>query len=125
MLDSRGGEPEAVDEALGQLAEGLRLRPDDLVPLYYFAAFFFREQKTDAAVERLRGMLRGKAGKAEAHYYLGLMADRLGETDEAARQYREALRLDSRLPGAMRRHWAAVGQRGSKWTRRSRFSRKR
>jgi tetratricopeptide (TPR) repeat protein len=94
LLDSRGGEPEAVDEALGHLAEGLRQRPDDPVPLYYFAAFFFRQQKTDAAVERLRGMLREKAGKAESHYYLGFMADRLGEKEEAALQYKEALKLD-------------------------------
>ncbi len=98
LLDSRGGEPDAVDEALWHLAEGLRQRPDDLVPLYYFAAFFFRQQKTDAAVERLRGMLRERAGKAEAHYYLGLMADHLGETEEAALQYKEALRLDPDYP---------------------------
>jgi len=98
LLDSRGGDPQAVDEALGHLAEGLRQRPDDLVPLYYFAAFFFRQQKTDGAVERLRGMLRERAGKAESHYYLGLMADRLGETEGAALQYKEALRLDPGYP---------------------------
>jgi tetratricopeptide (TPR) repeat protein len=94
LLDARGGEPEAVNEALGHLAEGLRLRPDDSVPLYYFAAFFFRNHKTQAAIERLRALLREKTGKAEAHYYLGVLAERLGETDQAQGQYQEALRLD-------------------------------
>jgi tetratricopeptide (TPR) repeat protein len=94
LLESRGGDPAAVDEALTQLDEGLRLRPDDLVPLYYAAAFLFKQKKTDAAVERLRGMLARNTGSAEAQYYLGLVADRQGREREAVAHYQDALRRD-------------------------------
>jgi tetratricopeptide (TPR) repeat protein len=94
LLESRGGNPAAVDEALTQLDEGLRLRPDDLVPLYYAAAFLFKQKRTDAAVERLRGMLARNTGSAEAQYYLGMVADRQGRDREAMAHYQDALRRD-------------------------------
>ncbi len=95
LLEWHGTDPQAVDEALSQLDEGLRLRPDDPLPLYYAAAFFFKQNKTDAAVERLRAMLARNAGTAEAQYYLGLIADRKGRNEEAVAHYQDALRLDA------------------------------
>jgi tetratricopeptide (TPR) repeat protein len=92
LLETHGDKPEAVDEALAQLNEGLRLRPDDLLPLWYFTAFFFERDKTDAAVEQLRTMLAGNANRDDAHYYLGLVADRQGRTQEAVSQYQAALK---------------------------------
>ncbi len=94
LLDTHGDRPEAVEEALAQLKEGLRLRPDDRMPLWYFAAHFFEQNKTDAAVEQLRVLLAGNAGSAEGHYYLGVVADRQGRIQEAATQYRAALKSD-------------------------------
>jgi len=103
LLESRGTDPEAVDEALAQLSEGLRLRPDDQLPLMYAAAFFFKHNKTEAATEKLRSMLARNTNNAEAHYYLGLIADRRGRTQEAIAQYEEALRGDPNYAEACHR----------------------
>jgi tetratricopeptide (TPR) repeat protein len=94
LLEAHGANPEAVDDALAHLNEGLRLRPDDLLPLWYFATVFFNQDKTDAAVEQLHALLAGNAKSVEGHYYLGLVADRQGRTQEAAAQYQDALRGD-------------------------------
>lgn len=94
LLDWKGGDPEAVKEALVHLNEGLRLRPDDLLPLFYFATFFFKQEKTDVAVEELRSMLLRNPTSAEANYYLGVIAGRGGRTEEAVAHYQAALRID-------------------------------
>ncbi len=94
LLEAHGGEPEAVTEALSHLEAGLRLRSDDLLPLWYFATIFFRQNKTDAAVEQLRTLLAGHSARAESHYYLGLVAERQGRIPEAAAYYRDALKVD-------------------------------
>lgn len=94
LLEAHGADPEAVSEALAHLKEGLRLRPDDLLPLWYFATFFFKQDKSDTAVEQLHTMLMANSDRAEAHYYLGLVADHQGRTEEAAAKYRDALKDD-------------------------------
>lgn len=94
LLDLKGSDPQAVDEALTHLSEGLRLRPDDLLPLMYAAAFFFKQKKTDAAVERLRTLLEVRSNSAEAHHYLGRIAERQDKPQEAIAQYQEALKRD-------------------------------
>jgi len=96
LLESQGGDAEAVKEALIHLNEGLRLRPDDLIPLFYFATFFFNQEKTDVAVEELRSMLARNPASAEAHYYLGVIAGRRGQVEEAVGHYQDALRIDPR-----------------------------
>ncbi len=96
LLDSRGGDAEAVEEALAHLNQGLRLRPDDLLPLFYFATFFFKQDKTDVAVEELRSLLARNPASAEARYYLGVIAARSGRAEEAIGHYQEALRIDPR-----------------------------
>jgi tetratricopeptide (TPR) repeat protein len=94
LLTSHGDNPEAIDEALTQLGECLRLRPDDPVPLWRFTNHFFDTPKTPAAVERLSALLRPHANRAEAHYYLGLVASAKGETAEALSQFQAALKND-------------------------------
>jgi tetratricopeptide (TPR) repeat protein len=86
--------PEAIDEALAQLGECLRLRPDDPAPLFGFTNAFFETSKTPAAVERLNALLRPYANRDEAHFFLGLVADAQGKTEEAASQYQAALKND-------------------------------
>ncbi len=92
LLEAHGGEPVAVEEALGHLREGLRLRTDDRLPLWYFAFAFFEQEKTDASVEKLRLLLEAAAGDPEASYYLGLVSDRQGNRAEALIRYQEAIR---------------------------------
>jgi tetratricopeptide (TPR) repeat protein len=88
------GSPEAVDEALTQLAECLRLRPDDPAPLWMFAQDFFDVPETPAAIARIRALMRPYAGRSDAHFYLGLAADAQNETAEAVSQYQAALQND-------------------------------
>jgi tetratricopeptide (TPR) repeat protein len=92
LLTFYGDKPEAVDEALTELGECLRLRPEDPVPLGGFADDFFKAPKPPVAMERLRTLLRAHADLPGAYYFLGLAADALGETEEAVAQYRAALK---------------------------------
>ena len=92
LLTYYGDKPEAIDEALTQIGEYLRLRPDDLAPLWTFTTDFFKTAKPAAAVERLDALLRPHANSADAHFSLGLVADAKGETAEAFSQYEAALR---------------------------------
>ena len=87
--------PEAMDEALAQLGECLRLRPDDPVPLWMFARDFCETPKAPAALERLDNLMRPYAGRSDAHFYLGLVADARGQMAEAASQYQAALAVNA------------------------------
>jgi tetratricopeptide (TPR) repeat protein len=92
LLTFYADQPEAIDQALTQLSECLRLRPGDLAPLWSFSDDFFKTPKTAAAVARLSTLLRPHADLADAHFYLGLVADAQGETAEAVAQYQAALK---------------------------------
>ena len=91
LLASYPNKPDSIDEALTQLGECLRLKPDDPVPLWSFSNDFFAASKSPAAVQRLSAMMRPYAGLADAHFYLGLAADARGESQEALSQYQAAL----------------------------------
>lgn len=99
LITAYPGKPEAVNEALTQLGECLRLRPDDVAPLWMFARDFFDVPEPPAAVERIRAMMQPFAGRADAHLYLGLVAAARGETTEAISQYRAALKKDPENAG--------------------------
>jgi tetratricopeptide (TPR) repeat protein len=92
LLTSYGDKPEAVEEAVTQLGECLRLRPDDLTPLWNFSSDFFTNRRTRAALERLEPLLRAHASSAGAHLSLGMAAEAKGEIAEAVSQYEAALR---------------------------------
>lgn len=94
LLEAHGAAPNEVQEALYHLERGLQLRPEDRLPLWYFASFFFRQKKTDEAVRQLQDLLRKQPESAETHYYLGLVADRRGYAQEAMGHYRQALARD-------------------------------
>lgn len=94
LLTFFADKPEAVEEGLNHLAECLRLRPDDLLPLWSFTDDFFKSPKTPAATQRLRGLLAPHAGRDDAHYYLGLVAEAGGDAAEAAAQFRAAIKHD-------------------------------
>jgi tetratricopeptide (TPR) repeat protein len=84
-------QPDAVGEALTQLGEYLRLKPDDPAPLWTFANDFCEKPKAAAATGRLRVLMIPYAGRADSHFYLGLVADEQGNIEEAYSQYQAAL----------------------------------
>lgn len=86
--------PEAINEALTELGACLRLKPDDPAPLFGFTNAFFEAPKAPAALERLLALLRPYANRDEAHYFLGLIADAQGNTEEAVSQYQAALKVN-------------------------------
>jgi tetratricopeptide (TPR) repeat protein len=92
LLTAYPNKPEAVDEALTQMSEYLRLRPDDPVPLWGFTNVFFETPKPPAAVERLSALLRPFANRDDAHFFLGMVADARGQNVEAVSQYEAALK---------------------------------
>ncbi|HEY3444523.1 MAG TPA: tetratricopeptide repeat protein [Paludibaculum sp.] len=92
LLTFYGDKPESVDDALGQLEECLRLRPEDPVPLGGFANDFFKSPKPVAAVGRLRALLRSHTNIPGAQFFLGQAADAVGETVEAVAHYQAALK---------------------------------
>ena len=94
LVTYHADQPEAMDDALTQLGECLRLKPDDLSPLWRFTFDFFDTPKTPAAIERLSALLRPHADRPEAHFYLGLVAKAKGETGEALSQFQAALKND-------------------------------
>ena len=94
LLTAYPKKPEAIDEALTQMNECLRLKPDDPVPLWGFANVFFETPKPPAAVERLSVLLTPFANRGDAHFFLGMVADARGQSAEAAMQYEAALKSD-------------------------------
>jgi len=100
LLASYPNKPDAVDEALTQITECLRLKPTDPIPLWGFANVFFEAPKTPAAVERLSVLLRPFADRGDAHFFLGMVADARGQNAEAASQYEGALRDNPKNAGA-------------------------
>jgi tetratricopeptide (TPR) repeat protein len=92
LLAAYPDKPDQIAEAVTQLGECLRLKPDDPVPLWRFSNDFFASPKQPAAVQRLSGMMRPYASRADAHFYLGLAADAQGDTQEAANQYQAGLK---------------------------------
>ena len=100
LITFYGDKPEAINEAMTHLAECLRLKPSDPVPLGGFADDFFKAPKPPVAVERLRALLRGHADIPGVHFFLGQAADALGETAEAAAEYHAALKANPNDSGA-------------------------
>jgi tetratricopeptide (TPR) repeat protein len=92
LLTAYPNKPEAVDEALTQMSEYLRLRPDDPLTLWGFTNAFFETPKPRAAVERLSALLGPFADRGDAHFFLGMVADARGRNVEAALQYETALK---------------------------------
>jgi tetratricopeptide (TPR) repeat protein len=92
LLAAYPDKPDQIAEALTQLAECLRLKPDDPAPLWRFSNDFFASPKPPAAVQRLSSMMRPYAARADAHFFLGLAADAQGDSQEAANQYQAGLK---------------------------------
>jgi tetratricopeptide (TPR) repeat protein len=94
LLTSYSGKSEAMNEALTHLAECLRLKPDDPAPLFGFANTFFETAQPPEAVDRLQSLLLPYARREDADWFLGLVADAQGKTQEALSRYEAAVRRD-------------------------------
>jgi tetratricopeptide (TPR) repeat protein len=108
-----GDRPDMVDDALTQLGESLRLKPDDPAPLWIFTNDFFEQPKAPAAIERLHALLRPYSGRGEAHFYLGLVAAAQGQPQEAIAQYQAALQnnpKDARVYNKLGLIWSGAGK---------------
>jgi tetratricopeptide (TPR) repeat protein len=112
LLGAYPYQPESVEEALTQLAECLRLRPEDPVPLWLFAQDFFNSPKTPAAVERIGAMMRPYVNRSDAHLYLGRLANAKGDTGEAISQFNAALKSEFNSSGVYDNLGVALGKAG-------------
>jgi tetratricopeptide (TPR) repeat protein len=113
QLTFYGDRADAVDDALTQMGEVLRLKPDDAAPLWIFSNGFFEQPKTPAAVERLHALLRPYGGRGEAHFYLGLVAEAQEQPQEAIAQYQAALQhdpKDARVYNKLGLIWSRTGR---------------
>ena len=77
-----------------------RLRPEDLAAQVGMAQCLIPMGRAREAVAILEGVLKSAPGFIPAHLHLGLAYRALGETAQAAAQWREVLRLDPRNPVA-------------------------
>ena len=113
QLSFYGDRPDAVDDALTEMGEVLRLKPDDPAPLWIFTNDFFEQPKSPPALERLHALLRPYANRGEAHFYLGLLAEAQGQPQEAISQYQAALQFnpkDARVYNKLGLIWGGAGK---------------
>lgn len=108
-----GDRADSVDDALTQMSEVLRLKPEDPAPLWIFTNDFFEQPKSAAALERLHALLRPYSNRGEAHFYLGLLAEAQGQPQEAISQYQAALQhnpKDARVYNKLGLMWGGAGK---------------
>jgi tetratricopeptide (TPR) repeat protein len=90
---------EEVEANLGELRtirrleRKLELRPNDAPTLVSLGKAYFAQERGDAALDCFRRAARAAPRFAEAYAMTGLELHFRGDTDEAERAYREALRL--------------------------------
>ncbi|HSW49404.1 MAG TPA: tetratricopeptide repeat protein, partial [Bryobacteraceae bacterium] len=100
LLSFHGDKPDAIEEALTQMSEYVRLRPDDLTPLWTFTSEFVASPKSGPALDRLYALLRPHANSADGRRSLGMVADARGEMAEAVSLYEAALKDNPNDPVA-------------------------
>lgn len=81
--------------------------PDDLVPYYLAADRFLSKGRDPARAERYLRLYLGQEPEgneptaAEAHWKLGLVLQSAGRSDEAAKEWKESVRLDPKSKAAL------------------------
>ena len=85
-----------IDEALGHLAEAVRIKPGDPTVHYTLGLALASQGKLEEAIGHYREALRIAPDFVEALNNLGAALARQGKLDEATVQYREAVRLNPR-----------------------------
>jgi cytochrome c-type biogenesis protein CcmH/NrfG len=82
-----------IDEAISQLQEAIRLKPDYSYARNNLGIAFATKGQIDEAISQYQEVIRLKPDYAEAHNNLGKALARKGRTDEAISQFQEAIRL--------------------------------
>lgn len=105
-------QPARVDEAMEQLGQGLRLRPEDPAPLWTFAQDFLSQPKSPEAVEKLAALMQPYAKRDDAHLYLGMLAAARGNYGLAITEYQAALKDDFSNSGVLNNIGVAMEKAG-------------
>ncbi|QSQ23125.1 protein kinase [Pyxidicoccus parkwayensis] len=90
-----------LDEASTVLTAWTRENDDDAPCLAELGFVRFRQQRVDEAASLLKRAIRKDARLSVAHYYLGAVLFRQGDTSGAERAYQEADRLAPKDPRAL------------------------
>jgi len=88
-LDGEG----QIDEAISQLQESIRLKPDFAYAHYNLGSTLAKKGQTDEAIRQFQEALRLKPDYADARNNLGIALAEKGQFEEAIRQYGDAMRL--------------------------------
>ena len=89
LLSQRG----QADEAIRQLQEAIRLKPDHAKAHYNLGVVLDQRGQLDEAIRQFQEALRLKPGDAAAYSNLGAALGKKGQIDEAIRQFQTGLRL--------------------------------
>jgi len=89
-----------IDEAIAQLSEALRLKPDFPKAHVDLGVALAGQGRIDEAIAQFSEALRLQPDFPEAHVNLGVALARQGRSDEAMAQFSEALRLKPDFPEA-------------------------
>ena len=82
-----------VDDALTQLNEAIRLKPDESTAHFNLSLIAMVQGHLDDAVQHLLHAIAGRPDYAEAHNNLGIVLMRQGTLDPAVLEFREVLRI--------------------------------
>ena len=83
-------EAEALDAAKEQYNQVLQAHPDDVSVVFALALIALAQEDDETAKGHLELMVRLGSRVGEAHFYLGDIAERAGDTETAMREYRQA-----------------------------------
>jgi len=92
----------------------LRQNPGDIDTLLDLGCLLAEMNRSQEAGEKFRRVLEIEPDNAPAHYYLGGLAERQGQIDDALAQFDVVLRLDADFPGVRRRLAAIRLGRGAR-----------
>ena len=81
---------EALDAAKEQYNQVLQAHPDDVSVVFALALIALAQEDDETAKGYLELMVRRGSRVGEAHFYLGDIAERAGDTETAMREYRQA-----------------------------------
>ncbi len=101
-----------IDEAISQLEQALRLRPDDAVQHSNLGLALAQAGRVSEAIAHYEQALRIKPDYAKAHSNLGLALARVGKPQEAMEQFEQALRINPNLADAQCNLGVVLAQTG-------------
>ena len=96
-----------VDDAIAQLSQACRLKPDLLAARLALASAYDEKGQFDKALDHLQLANRTHSGEGPVLFGIGFCLEKLGRPEEAAEYYRDALSKDA-APLAARQRLAAI-----------------